>query len=114
MLSHEPKDRRSAEQALKHPYLQPEKKNFEMLCKEGNQPEIKTQDFNSDVVRMLNSDPKDWRTQIGPDILKYLCTDFSKVRTFRYKSSWTDSLPLIRNIHEYWHDSQGRDQKHSI
>ncbi len=69
MLSHEPKDRLSAEQALKHPYLQPAKKNFEMLCKVGNQPEIKTHDVKSDVVRMLNSDPKDWRNQIRPDII---------------------------------------------
>ena len=104
MLSHEPKDRPSAEQALKHPYLQPAKQNFEMLCKVGNQPEIKTQDVKSDVVRMLNSDPKDWRNQIEPDILKYLCTDSSKGRTFRYKSSWTDCLRLIRNIREHWDD----------
>ena len=104
MLSHEPKDRPSAEQALKHPYLQPAKQNFEMLCKMGNQPEIKTQDVKSDVVRMLNSDPKDWRSQIEPDILEYLCTDSSKGRKFRYKSSWTDCLRLIRNIREHWHD----------
>ena len=59
MLSHDPKDRPSAEEALKHPYLQPAKQNFEMLCKVGNQSEIKTQDAKSDVVRKLNSDPKD-------------------------------------------------------
>ncbi len=81
MLSHEPKDRPSAEQALKHPYLQSAKQNFEMLCKVGNQPEIKTQDVKSDVVRMLNSDPKDWRNQIKPDILKYLSTDSLRGRT---------------------------------
>ncbi len=104
MLSHEPKDRPSAEQALKHPYLQPVKQSFEMLCKVGNQPEIKTQDVKSDVVRMLNSDPKDWRNQIKPDILKYLCTDSLRGRTVHYKSSWTDCLRLIRNIREHWND----------
>ncbi len=104
MMSHEPKDRPSAEQALKHPYLQPAKQNFEMLCKVGNQPEIKTQDVKSDVVRMLNSDHKDWRNKIEPDIFDYLCADSSKGRTFRYKSSWTDCLRLIRNIQEHWHD----------
>ncbi len=104
MLSHEPKDRPSAEQALKHPYLQPAKQNFEMLCKVGNQPEIKTQDVKSDVVRMLNSDPKDWRNQIEPDILEYLSTDSSRGRTVRYKSSWTDCLRFIRNVREHWHD----------
>ncbi len=104
MLSHEPKDRPSAEQALKHPYLQLAKQNFEMLCKVGNQPEIKTQDVKSDVVRMLNSDPKDWRNQIDPDILEYLSTDSLRGRIVRYKSSWTDCLRLIRNIREHWHD----------
>ena len=104
MLSHKPEDRPSAEQALKHPYLQPAKQNFEMLCKVGNQNEIKTQDIKSDVVRMLNSDPKDWTKQIEPDILKYLSTDSSRGRTLRYKSSWTDCLRLIRNVKEHWHD----------
>ena len=104
MLSHDSKDRPSAEQALKHPYLQPAKQKFEMLCKVGNQPEIKTKDIKSDVVRMLNSDPKDWRNQIAPDILNYLSTDCLSGRTFRYNSSWTDCLRLIRNIREHWHD----------
>ncbi len=104
MLSHEPKDRPSAEQALKHPYLQPAKQNFEMLCKVGNQPEIKTQDAKSDVVRMLNSDLKDWKNQIEPDILEYLSTDFLRGKTVPYTSSWTDCLRLIRNIQQHWHD----------
>ncbi len=104
MLSHDSKDRPSAEQALKHPYLQHAKQKFEMLCKVGNQPEIKTKDVKSDVVRMLNSDPKDWRSQIEPDILNYLCTDSSRGRTFRYNSTWTDCLRLMRNIQEHWHD----------
>ena len=111
MLNHEPKGRPSAEQALNHPYLQPAKTNFEMLCRVENQPEIKTKDVKSNVVRMLNSDHKDWRNKIEPDILKYLCTDSSKVRTFRYNSLWTDCLRLIRNIHEHWHDREGRDQR---
>ncbi len=104
MLSHDPKDRPSAEEALKHPYLQPAKQNFEMLCKVGNQPEIKAKDIKSDVVRMLNSDPKGWRNQIAPDILNYLSTDSSSGRTLRYNSSWTECLRLIRNVNEHWHD----------
>ncbi len=104
MLSHDPKDRPSAEEALKHPYLQPAKQQFEMLCKMANQQEIKTRDVRSDVVRMLNSDPKDWRTQIAPDVLTYLCTNSSKGKTFRFNSSWTECLRLIRNVKEDWHD----------
>ncbi len=51
MLSNDPKNRPSAKEALKHPYLQSPQQQFEMLCKMGNQPEIKTQDVWSDVVR---------------------------------------------------------------
>ena len=104
MLSHDPKDRPSAEEALKHPYLQPTKQQFEMLCKMGNQPEIKTRDVKSHVVRKLDSDPKDWRNQIAPDVLTYLSTDSSKGKILRYNSSWTDCLRLIRNVKEHWHD----------
>ena len=43
MLSHDPNDRPSAEQALKHPYLQTAEEKFEMLCKVGNEVEIKTE-----------------------------------------------------------------------
>ncbi len=104
MLSHDPKDRPSAEQALKHPYLQSAKQQFEMLCKMGNEEEIKKRDTTSDVVRRLNSDPKNWRSLMTPDVLKYLSTDSSKGKTFRYASSWTDCLRLIRNVKEHWHD----------
>ncbi len=104
MLSHDPKDRPSAEEALKHPYLQSAKQQFEMLCKMGNQLEIKTMDVRSDVVRKLNSDPKDWRSDMAPDILTYLSTDSSKGKKFRYSSLWTDCLRLIRNVKEHWHD----------
>jgi serine/threonine-protein kinase/endoribonuclease IRE1 len=104
MLSHDPKDRPSAEQALKHPYLQPAEQQFEMLCKMGNQPEIKTGDVKSDVVRMLNSDPKDWRSLMNADVLQYLSTDPMKGKTFHYQPSWTDCLRLIRNVKEHWQD----------
>ena len=104
MLSHDPNDRPSAEEALKHPYLQPPKQQFEMLCKVGNQREIKTEDVKSDVVRMLNSDPNDWRNEMEPDVLKYLSTDCLSGRTFRYKPSWTNCLRLIRNVKEHWED----------
>ena len=104
MLNHDPKDRPSAEEALKHPYLQTVEQQFEMLCKMGNQPEIKTQDVKSDVVRKLNSNPKDWRNEIAPDILTYLSTDSSKKKPVFYRPSWTDCLRLIRNVKQHWKD----------
>ena len=105
MLSHDPKDRPSADEALKHPYLQPGKHQFELLCKVGNQHEIKTKDVTSDVVQKLNNNPTDWRTLMSPDVLKYLCTDFlyGKPKVFHYGSSWTECLRLIRNVNEHWH-----------
>ncbi len=86
MLRHDPKDRPSAKEALKHPYLQPPQKQFEMLCEMGNQLEIKTGDSNSTVVQDLNNDPRDWQTQMRPDVLNYLCSDFlnGRPRTFHY------------------------------
>ncbi len=107
-LSHDPKDRPSAEKALKHPYLQPAKQQFEMLCKIGNQPEIKTRDVKSDVVSELDSDLEksvgDWRNQMAPDVLTYLSTDSSTGREYNYTKSWADCLRLIRNVKEHWHD----------
>ena len=95
MLSHDPKDRATADKALKHPYLQPLKQQFEMPCKVGNQPEMKTPLIWSDIVRKLNSDPEDWRSRIAPDVRKYLSTDCSKGKTFRYRRSWKDCLRFM-------------------
>jgi serine/threonine-protein kinase/endoribonuclease IRE1 len=102
MLSHDPKDRPSAEEALKHPYLQSKKRQFEMMCKVGNEEEIKKRDVKSDVVRMLNCDPKDWRSLVRRDILKYLSTDPLNRKTIHYKESWTDCLRLMRNVKVHW------------
>ena len=57
-----------------------------MLCKMGNQQEIKSGDKSSSVVRVLNSDPTDWGTLMTPGVLNYLCTDFlnGKAKTFHY------------------------------
>ena len=101
MLKHDPKDRPTAKEALKHPYLQPMKKQFELLCDMGNQSEIKKGDKNSDVVIKLNSDPTDWRTLMRPDVLNYLCTDFESGKLFHYGSSWTECLRLIRNVNQH-------------
>ena len=104
MLKHNPKDRPMAKEALKHPYLLSVKEQFELLWKMGNQPEIKTEDKSSDVVKELNSAPTDWRALMRPDVLKHLCTDFSNGKLFRYGSSWTECLRLIRNVNQHWND----------
>ena len=103
MLSHDPNDRPSAKEALKHPYLQPPKQQFEMLCKIGNQQEVKAGDNTSDVVRQLNNDPKDWRKDLTEDVLNYLRTDYlnGKPKLFHYNSSWTECLRLIRNVNQH-------------
>ena len=96
MLSHDPNDRPSAEEALKHPYLQTAEEKFEMLCKVGNEVEVKTGDANSDVVRQLNSDSTNWRDHINPDVQQYLANGRN------YGSSWTECLRLIRNVAQHW------------
>jgi serine/threonine-protein kinase/endoribonuclease IRE1 len=103
MLSYDPKDRPSAQEALKHPYLQSKKQQFEMLCKVGNQEEVLARDAKSYVVRSLNSDPKDWRSLMNADVLKYLSTGPLKGKTFHYRPSWTDCLQLMRNVKAHWH-----------
>ena len=104
MLSHDPKERPSAVQALKHPYLLPRKERFDLLCQVGNQREVKSGDNNSNVVQELNANPTDWTTKITPDVLKYLSNDPLTGKTFKYGSSWTECLRLIRNINEHWYD----------
>ena len=104
MLSHDPKDRPSAVQALKHPYLQSKKEKFELLCQMGNQKEVKTGDKNSYVVRQLNNDPTDWRNLMNADVLQYLSTDPLTRKTHKYGSSWTECLRLIRNVNQHWND----------
>ena len=59
MLSHDPKNTPTADEALKHPYLRTKEQQFEMLRKMGNQKEIKTGDNNSSVVQCLNNDLTD-------------------------------------------------------
>ncbi len=104
MLSHDPKDRPSAEEALKHPYLQPVEQQYKLLCRMGNQHEVKTRDLNSSVVQSLNKDPVDWKTLMAADVLLYLRTDFVNGKIINYKSTWTDCLRLIRNVNEHWYD----------
>ena len=106
MLKHDPKDRPTAEEALRHPYLQPLKQQFELLCSMGNQREIKIGDNSSSVVKELNSDSSDWRTLMRFDVLNYLSTVFvnGMSKTYHYGSSWTECLKMIRNVNQDWKD----------
>ena len=104
MLKHDPKDRPTAKEALRHPYLLSMNERFELLCKMGNQAEIKKGDKTSDVVKTLNSNPTDWRILMRPDVLNYLCTDFESGKSFRYGPLWTQCLRLIRNVNQHWKD----------
>ena len=109
MLSHDPKERPSAMEALKHPYLQSIKRQFELLSKIGNQHEIKTNARSSTVVAELNSelnlpDCPDWQTVIGPQVLNYLCTNHVNGRLKTYGQSWTQCLRLIRNVDQHKND----------
>ena len=106
MLSCDPKIRPSAKEALKHPYLQSKKRQFEMLSKMGNQLEIKKRDNSSGVVVQLNEDPQNWQTLMEPDVLNYLRHDElnGRLKTFHYGSSWTECLRLIRNVDQHKND----------
>jgi serine/threonine-protein kinase/endoribonuclease IRE1 len=99
MLSYELKERPSAEEALKHPYLQSDEQKFELLCKIGNEVEIKTNDNKSEVVRKLNSNSEDWQAPMEHCCFHFLCN-----RNKSYTSSWTSCLRLIRNVNEHWND----------
>ena len=104
MLNRDPKDRPSAEEALQHPYLKSKEKQFSLLCGMGNEPHVKKNDVNSDVVKELSKDKTDWRARMDSDVLNYLSFDKLKKKLFKYTSSWTDCLRLIRNIKEHWKD----------
>ncbi|XP_046844562.1 uncharacterized protein LOC124438452 [Xenia sp. Carnegie-2017] len=106
MLQHKPELRPSANEALKHPYLQSNEEKFDMLCDVGNQPEIKQPICqNSDVRRQLDC-PTTWMKRIDDEILKDFKTYEvnNKERAATYESSWASCLRFIRNVGQHWHD----------
>ena len=104
MLSHDPKDRPSAEEALQHPYLKSKEQQFTLLCEVGNY--IQNFNPNPDVLKELKKDKADWKTRLDKDILKYLSFDKSKMTSFRYEKSWTGCLRLVRNMKQHWHHQE--------
>ncbi|XP_046844105.1 uncharacterized protein LOC124438154 [Xenia sp. Carnegie-2017] len=106
MLQHKPELRPSANEALKHPYLQSNEEKFDMLCDVGNQPEIKQPQYqNSDVRKQLDC-PTEWMKRIEDEVLKDFKTFEvnNKERTVTYESSWSSCLRFIRNVGQHWHD----------
>ncbi|XP_046862853.1 serine/threonine-protein kinase/endoribonuclease IRE1-like [Xenia sp. Carnegie-2017] len=106
MLNRQPEDRPSATEAFKHPFLMSDDEKFDLLWKVGNLQQIKTNDSKSLVVQHLNSETLDWRSQMDSDVYDYFRTNVRTGRIFRYGSSKTECLRLIRNTGEHWYDEQ--------
>ncbi|XP_046856643.1 uncharacterized protein LOC124449783 isoform X2 [Xenia sp. Carnegie-2017] len=104
MLKLPPEERPSANEALKHPFLMSDDEKFEMLRKVGNLQQIKTNDPLCRVVQQLNSESSDWKSQMDRDVYDYFRTDVVTGKIFKYGSSWTECLRLIRNINQHWND----------
>ncbi|XP_046855910.1 uncharacterized protein LOC124449011 [Xenia sp. Carnegie-2017] len=98
MLNLKPEDRPYSNEALKHPFLMSDDEKFEMLSKVGNLQQIKSNDPQSSVVQKLNSESVHWKSQMDCDV--YDCL----VNGRPYRSSWTECLRLIRNVHQHWND----------
>ena len=126
MLSHAPKDRPSAEDALNHPFFMSEQQRFTILYEKGNMGEIKKKKEKSDVGKELTKkmeeltehmkedgtkEKHDWRTRLDSDVLDYLSTDFSKKPPYShtYTESWADCLRLIRNVRQHWGDYERKE-----
>jgi serine/threonine-protein kinase/endoribonuclease IRE1 len=104
MLSHNPEERPSAKEAMKHPYLQSSDEQFELLCTMGNQYEIKKEVSTCNVVQQIDSDAKDWRSLMDVDVYNYLCIDPKKSTPNKYSCKWTACLRFIRNANQHWKD----------
>ncbi|XP_046844581.1 serine/threonine-protein kinase/endoribonuclease IRE2-like [Xenia sp. Carnegie-2017] len=107
MLQLKPEDRPSANEALKHPYLQSDEEKFNMLCDMGNQLEVKhSQSQNSptsDVHKQLHGSTE-WMKRIDDEVVKDLI-NFEvndSIRTLKYESTWAGCLRFIRNVDQHW------------
>ncbi|XP_046854770.1 serine/threonine-protein kinase/endoribonuclease IRE2-like [Xenia sp. Carnegie-2017] len=106
MLNRQPEDRPTAKEALKHPFVLTNDEKFDLLCKAGNLEQIKTNDSKSIVVQQLNSESSNWKSKIDRDIYDYFRTNVTTGEIFRYGSSWTECLRLIRNTREHWYNQR--------
>ncbi|XP_046855886.1 serine/threonine-protein kinase/endoribonuclease IRE1-like [Xenia sp. Carnegie-2017] len=104
MLNLKPEDRAYSNEALKHPFLMSDNEKFEMLSKVGNQRPIKTNDPQSSVFQHLNRESVYWKSQMDSDVYDYFRMNVRTGKIYKYKSSWTECLRLIRNIDQHWND----------
>ncbi|XP_046862169.1 uncharacterized protein LOC124455576 isoform X2 [Xenia sp. Carnegie-2017] len=98
MLQLKPEDRPLANEALKHPYLQSDKDNFDFLCDVVNEPEIKTSSphsLPSNLRKQLNLSIN-WMDRIDPEFFNH----FNEVSD----STWLGCLRFLRNVRQHWHD----------
>ena len=100
MLQLVPELRPLANEALEHPYLQSDEKNFDMLCDVANQPVIEIpylgHPLNSDVHEQLNG-LKNWMDRIEPEV-------FSNFNKSQYDSTWLGCLKFLQNVRQNRHD----------
>ncbi|XP_046844130.1 serine/threonine-protein kinase/endoribonuclease ire-1-like isoform X2 [Xenia sp. Carnegie-2017] len=98
MLQLRPKDRPLANEALKHPYLQTDKENFDFLCDVGNEPEIRTSSTHSlpSNLREQMNLSINWMDRIDPEFFNH----FNKVSD----STWLGCLRFLRNVRQHWRD----------
>ncbi|XP_046843824.1 serine/threonine-protein kinase PLK4-like [Xenia sp. Carnegie-2017] len=107
MLQLKPEDRPSANEALKHPYLQSDEEKFNMLCDMGNQLELKhLQGQNSPIsdVHTQLYGSTEWMKRIDDEVVKDLI-NFEvndSIRTLKYESTWAGCLRFIRNVDQHW------------
>jgi serine/threonine protein kinase len=101
MLSKDPKDRPSAEEALQHPYLKSKEQQFKLLWGMANY--VNGKDANTRVVvKELNKDKSDWEKRMDAKVLEYLSYDYEHGVEVTYYSTWRDCVRLIRNVKEHW------------